>query len=382
MIRFGVTAVLTGLILSTASHAVDPEILGAKDVRKARFQRLYSLDSQGSPLAAETKAPPSLIEKKVEHAKLDILLQTKVESMFGVETKVFEKEIMGQKIIGYMRLNQYRGLNNYWKSDDSLDLSMEWELVLDWPVAGRKYYYGTSLVELKRTMAPEKNMMILDTNMTLGMGQGWHPPQETGLKAAAMRKFFNNAMRWVLGKGIESTFKVWGKKVNEALKTKLGPILPPVNGEQQEWKVETVEHEKDRVVATMSPLQLNLKKLLANQLPADIRDRVTVKNVKVQQDSTTLYIELKLLAAPGGLVVTSGNGELTVTWDNVTEATGYNFYYSTSPWMAPSTKIQNVSSPYTLTGLANGTAYYISTTSLDQFGESAFSPTGNGTPAE
>jgi len=377
MIRSITTTLITAFSLFSVAQAVDPEILGVKDVRKARFQRLYSD-------ASENTAPrsPSLIEKKVEHSKIDILLQTKIESMFGVETKVFEKELMGQKIIGYLRLHQYRGINQFWKSPDGLDISMEWELVIDWPVAGRKYYYSTTMVDLSRTMSTEKNIVILDTKMTLGMGQGWNPPEVEGLQGAAMRKFFRGAMRWILGKGIESTFRFWGKKVNEALAAKLGPVLPPVNGEQQEFKVETVEHSKDQVVATMSPLHLNLKKLLANQLPADIRDRVTVKNVVTAQESTTLFIELKLLAAPGGLAVTAGNGELTVTWENVTEATGYNLYYSTSPWMAPSEKVANVTSPYTLGGLTNGTVYYISTTSLDQFGESAFSPTANGTPAE
>jgi len=380
MIQKGITAILTGFLITGATQALDPEILGVKDVRKARFEKLYSLDSQSD--TDHVPMAPSMIEKKVEHSKLDILLQTKLESMFGMETKIFEKEIMGKKIIGYLRLNQYRGINTYWKGDDSLDISMEWELVLDWPIVGRKYYYATSMVDVKRTMATEKNMIILDSQMTLGMGQGWQPPEEEGLKNTMMRKFFGKAMQWVLGKGIESTFKFWGKKVNEALKAKLGPVLPPVNGEQQEFQVMEVNHEKDRVTASMTPIHLNLKKLLANQLPEDIRDRVTVKNVVTSPESTTLFIELKLLAAPKGLALTAGNGELTITWENVAEATGYNLYYSTSPFMAPSTKVENVTSPYVLSGLTNGTVYYVSTTSVDQFGESAFSQSANAAPAE
>ena len=380
MLRNSLNALVIGLTITTTPFAVDPDVLTTQDVRQLRFQRLYSLDSNNAQQTQQSA--PSMIEKKVEHSKLDILLQSKVESMFGMETKIFEKKIMGKKIIGYLRLHQYRGINTNWKGDDSLDLSMEWEMVLDWPVVGRKYYYFTSMVDIKRTMADEKNMMIMDSQITLGMGQGWQPPAEESLHGSVLGRFAGKAMQWVLGKGIEATFKFWGKKVNEALKAKLGPILPPANGQQQEFQVAEVIHEKDSVFAVMTPIQLDLKKLLANQLPEDIRDRVTVKNVVTSPESTTLYIELKLLAAPKGLVATAGNGELTVSWENVAEATGYNLYYSTSPWMAPSQKIENVSSPYLLTGLENGTAYYISTTSLDQFGESAFSPTASGTPAE
>lgn len=380
MSRILLSTLVLGFSLIGTAIAIDPDALTSEDIQKLRFQRLYSLDSNNSE--KEELSTPSLIEKKVEHSKLDILLQSKVESMFGMETKIFEKEIMGKKIIGYLRLNQYRGINTHWKGEDSLDLSMEWEMVLDWPVVGRKYYYATSMVDIKRTMADEKNMMIMDSRITLGMGQGWQPPAEEGLHSSVMGKFAGKAMQWVLGKGIESTFKFWGKKVNEVLKAKLGPILPPVNGQQQEFQVSSVVHEKDSVYAIMTPIQLDLKKLLANQLPEDIRDRVTVKDVLTSPASTTLYIELKLLAAPKGMVATAGDGQLTITWDNVAEATGYNLYYSTSPWMAPSQKVENVSSPYVLTGLENGTAYYISTTSLDQFGESAFSPTASGTPAQ
>ena len=64
--------------------------------------------------------------------------------------------------------------------------------------------------------------------------------------------------------------------------------------------------------------------------------------------------------APIGLTASSGNGQLTLTWNSVSGATAYNLYRSTATVVskATGTQIANVTSPYVDTGLTNGTTYY------------------------
>src|SRR3989338_7004205 len=77
-------------------------------------------------------------------------------------------------------------------------------------------------------------------------------------------------------------------------------------------------------------------------------------------------------SAPTGVTVTAGNRQVSISWTAVSGAT-YNIY-----WLATSgvtkttgTKITGASSPYTHTGLTNGTTYYYVVTAVDNNGESS-----------
>lgn len=78
--------------------------------------------------------------------------------------------------------------------------------------------------------------------------------------------------------------------------------------------------------------------------------------------------------APSAVTATPTNGGVTVTWASVSGASGYNLYYSaTPPVTTASTKIAAASSPATVTGLANGSAYSFAVTAVGEGGESALS---------
>jgi hypothetical protein len=89
------------------------------------------------------------------------------------------------------------------------------------------------------------------------------------------------------------------------------------------------------------------------------------------------------LSAPAVVSAAGGIGEVTVKWDNVTGATSYNIYHSTSPGVkkATGTKVTGASSPHSITGLGIGTTYYFVVTSVDAVGESAESVEVSATPA-
>lgn len=74
-----------------------------------------------------------------------------------------------------------------------------------------------------------------------------------------------------------------------------------------------------------------------------------------------------------GITAISGNNSLILSWGTVSDASSYNLYYSTSSGITTSnsSSIISVSSPYTLTGLANGTTYYIIVTAVISSVESA-----------
>jgi hypothetical protein len=85
---------------------------------------------------------------------------------------------------------------------------------------------------------------------------------------------------------------------------------------------------------------------------------------------------------PTGVSATAGNSQVTVAWPAVTGATSYNIYWSnySSVTKATGTQIADVTTPYTVTGLTNGTAYYFLLTEVNSDGESAASTAVNATP--
>ncbi|MGE5606623.1 MAG: fibronectin type III domain-containing protein [Bacteroidota bacterium] len=86
-------------------------------------------------------------------------------------------------------------------------------------------------------------------------------------------------------------------------------------------------------------------------------------------------------AAPGTPDLIPGNGQLTVKWDAVTGATYYDVYYSTgsSPPANPAQENITIAS-CTITGLINGTTYYVWVKAKNNIGSSDFSPGASGTP--
>lgn len=75
---------------------------------------------------------------------------------------------------------------------------------------------------------------------------------------------------------------------------------------------------------------------------------------------------------PTGLTAAAGNFQATISWSAAVGATSYNIYWSTSSDISSQkgTKIQNVQSPYSHSGLNEDTTYYYVVTSVNGYGES------------
>jgi fibronectin type 3 domain-containing protein len=88
-------------------------------------------------------------------------------------------------------------------------------------------------------------------------------------------------------------------------------------------------------------------------------------------------------ASPTGVQATPGNQQVTVSWTNVSGATSYNVYWSTTAGVTPSTgtKITGAANPYAHTGRANGTPYYYVVTAANANGESTASAQVTATPS-
>jgi uncharacterized protein (TIGR02145 family) len=86
-------------------------------------------------------------------------------------------------------------------------------------------------------------------------------------------------------------------------------------------------------------------------------------------------------AIPTSVAASAGDGMVTITWNAVVEATSYNLYYDPGSSVTTSnTKISNVTSPYNLTGLTNGTQYAFAVSSVSATGESILSSIVTATP--
>ena len=88
------------------------------------------------------------------------------------------------------------------------------------------------------------------------------------------------------------------------------------------------------------------------------------------------------LKAPINVIGTPSHRSILVEWDLVPEAQEYNIYWGTAAGVSPKKdeSIRNVQSPYLLTGLTNGTPYFLIVTSVNASGESSPSTEVAATP--
>ena len=100
------------------------------------------------------------------------------------------------------------------------------------------------------------------------------------------------------------------------------------------------------------------------------------------ESSESSEVSASPISAPAGVTATAGNGQVSVSWTAVSGAT-YNIYWSTTTGVTKTTgtKITGATSPYTHTGLTNGTTYYYVVTAVDSDGESSESSEASAMPA-
>ncbi|MBP7737651.1 MAG: DPP IV N-terminal domain-containing protein [Spirochaetes bacterium] len=87
--------------------------------------------------------------------------------------------------------------------------------------------------------------------------------------------------------------------------------------------------------------------------------------------------------APAAPTVAAAAGQLTVTWSAVSGAESYQVWYGTTNDSAAATRFGGdfTSTACLITGLTNGTPYYVWIKSISGGVENGFSPSGGGTPA-
>ncbi len=83
--------------------------------------------------------------------------------------------------------------------------------------------------------------------------------------------------------------------------------------------------------------------------------------------------------APTGLTATAGNGQVTLSWNASSGATSYDVLWSTSS-SGPFSSTSTTSTPYTVSGLTNGTLYYFEVEAVNSSGTSAASNEVSATP--
>lgn len=86
-------------------------------------------------------------------------------------------------------------------------------------------------------------------------------------------------------------------------------------------------------------------------------------------------------AAPTGVTAQAGDGQVTVSWNAVSEATSYNIYWNNAAGVTTTdTKVVGAASPYVHTPCTNGTPYYYVVTAVNDSGESGLSAEVSATP--
>lgn len=88
-------------------------------------------------------------------------------------------------------------------------------------------------------------------------------------------------------------------------------------------------------------------------------------------------------ARPTALNAVGGNGQVTLSWASVSDATSYNIYYSSVSGVTTSngTKVSAATNNHLQAGLATGSTYYFIVTAVNSVGESAASGQASATTA-
>ncbi len=83
---------------------------------------------------------------------------------------------------------------------------------------------------------------------------------------------------------------------------------------------------------------------------------------------------------PTGLTASSGNRQISLTWNPSPDTTAYNIYYSTTTGGPYALVASVTTTDYTHTGLANGMKYYYTVSASNSVGEGAIAPEVSATP--
>ncbi len=88
--------------------------------------------------------------------------------------------------------------------------------------------------------------------------------------------------------------------------------------------------------------------------------------------SSTEIASSELKAKPSAKAPIPETHDVTLSWDDVSNATSYNIYWSDKPGVTKKngTKISNVNNPHKITGLNKGKKYYFIVTAVNASGES------------
>lgn len=110
--------------------------------------------------------------------------------------------------------------------------------------------------------------------------------------------------------------------------------------------------------------------------PIEVR---AVRDGGSSQDAVTVS---RLPAAAQDLAAVAGYGQVTLSWNPVSDATSYNLYFADVRGVTPATgtKLTGVSSPFVHAGLSNGVTYYYTLTTVAGGVESVGSPVAWATP--
>ena len=113
-------------------------------------------------------------------------------------------------------------------------------------------------------------------------------------------------------------------------------------------------------------------------------DEVLIFDRALSENKISEIYQSELFSDLNGLTATAGDGKITLSWNSISDASGYNIYVSTTSGsgFAKANSVLITSTTYTVTNLTNSTIYYFYVTYMKDGVESEASIEVSATPTE
>lgn len=142
-------------------------------------------------------------------------------------------------------------------------------------------------------------------------------------------------------------------------------VEPSISG-----STDFILHESDQIIKSGSGELIHLQYTPTSLGKKDATITVTSSDLNNSEIVFDITGTSEPIDRPDRVIALARSGESSLTWEPVSGAESYNLYWSTDSTLSTPSLVQDITSPFTLDNLTDGSKHYFYLTAVNQFGES------------